>query len=840
MIHELIGKTGHFLVITAFATSLGSAISYFILANQRSIGKDINLARSLYGMHLVAVLGVVAVLFSIINRHYFEYHYAFSHSSHLLPVHFQISCFWEGQEGSFLLWIFWNSILGLILILTNKFWEAPVMAIFALVQAFLLSMILGIMDPIAEVIKIGSSPFILLRDALDAPIFESNPDFIPEDGRGLNILLQNYWMVIHPPTLFLGFATTLIPFTFCLAGIWKGRFTEWVRPALPWTIFSSLILGIGILMGAYWAYETLNFGGYWNWDPVENAVYVPWLVQIAALHTMISYKKSEVALKSAIILVVAVFILILYSTFLTRSGILGNSSVHSFTDLGLSGQLLLYLLFFTALTIVILVSKWKSLPASSEEVSTYSREFWIFLGAIVLCLMAFQIIIPTSIPVFNSILESIGLESEMAPPVDQMDFYSKFQIWFAMALAILTGIGQFFWWKKVDRQKVWQNISKPLILSLLFTAVVFFLGDFHDYRYMLLLTTSIFTVVANSFVLVPLLKSSYKLSGGSMAHIGVGLMLIGILFSSGYSEVISLNNTGRVWSSELPDEINQKNLLLFLNEPRQMGEYKITYLGKREKFREIDGYVNTDRFELTGNQLTRVSKQDFNEYNVRRGDTLTLMDAGKQYFEVTLEKEGKLFRLFPTVQSDENKEMVVYSPDINHTLASDLYAHVRTFPDPDQEEKWSEPEDKEVMIGENFFINDYVAKLENVERIDNVDGVKFAGSDVAVKALIKVLGPLGEVLLEPIFLIKDQMVGRIPDQSADLASKVTLLNIKPESNKFVLGINTTQKEWIILEAVKKPLINLLWIGTIIVVFGFSMALHRRYTEFVKMRNKGLE
>jgi cytochrome c biogenesis factor len=112
--------------------------------------------------------------------------------------------------------------------------------------------------------------------------------------------------------------------------------------------YGAGILGLGILMGGYWAYETLNFGGYWNWDPVENAVYVPWLIMIASIHTMIIYKNNQTALKSSVVLVIAVFVLILYSTFLTRSGILGDASVHSFTDLGLSGQLLIYLLFFTS------------------------------------------------------------------------------------------------------------------------------------------------------------------------------------------------------------------------------------------------------------------------------------------------------------------------------------------------------------------------------------------------------------------------------------------------------------------------------------------------------------
>ncbi len=839
MIHVGIGKLGELFVIIAFCFALASIVSYLIRTQTGDKWVTKSFARSMFIIHGLATIGVVATLFFIINQHYFEYHYAFSHSSRLLPVYYQISCFWEGQEGSFLLWIFWNVILGFIILKTNKFWEAPVMTIFSGVQLFLLSMILGIAP--FEWLKIGSSPFILLRDAIAAPIFNTNPNFIPEDGSGLNILLQNYWMVIHPPTLFLGFATTLVPFAYCLAGLWVGKYRGWVRPALPWTIFSSLILGVGILMGAYWAYETLNFGGYWNWDPVENAVYVPWLVQIAALHTMISFKTSNTALKSAIILVLSVFLLILYSTFLTRSGILGNSSVHSFTDLGLSGQLLIYLLTFVVVTIFVCWKAWKNLKSDNDEPSVYSREFWIFLGTIVLTLMAFQIIIPTSIPVFNAILQNVGIDSNLAPPVDQVEFYSKFQIWFAIALALLSGFGQFFWWKKIDKQKLQETISKPIIVALVISSVIFFLGDLHEPSYMLLLTCSIFTITANLFIAIPLFKSSYKLSGGAITHMGLGIMLIGILYSSGFSKTISLNNTGMVWSRDLPEEINQKNLLIFLNEPRQMGEYEINYLGKRRRIRETNAYVKDELLQPTLSPVRKIVKREINSLNLKKGDTVTLIDAGKTYFEVSIKhKDGQNFKIYPVVQTDESKEMVVYSPDIRHTLKSDLYAHVRTFPDPDEKEQWKHSDTLETQVGAQFFINDFVATLESINRIFSIDDIELSNEDVAVKASISVLGPAGTVLLEPIFLIKNKMVGRIPDESLEIASKVTLLNILPETNTFELSIETTQKDWIIIEALEKPLINLLWVGTIIMIFGFIMALYRRYSNFIKMRDKGIE
>ena len=189
MINTFIGNLGHFSVILAFVAAIVSALGYFMASFRQPLGQTDqswrNLGRGAFFVHVIAVLGIIISLFDIIYNHRYEYHYAWSHSSNHLPTHYMISCFWEGQEGSFLLWIFWHTILGLILIKFNRKWEAPAMAVFAFVQLFLTSMILGV---VIGDLKIGSSPFILLRDFMvDAPVFKLNPNFIPKDGTGLNV-----------------------------------------------------------------------------------------------------------------------------------------------------------------------------------------------------------------------------------------------------------------------------------------------------------------------------------------------------------------------------------------------------------------------------------------------------------------------------------------------------------------------------------------------------------------------------------------------------------------------------------------------------------------------------
>ena len=640
-----------------------------------------------------------------------------------------IACFWESQEGSFLLWLFWNAVLGVALMRTSgSKWEAPVMTVFALVQAFLASMILGVV--FGETFKLGSSPFLLLREAMpEAPIFATDPNFIPKDGNGLNPLLQNYWMVIHPPTLFLGFALTLVPFAYCIAGLWRNQPLEWIRPALPWTLFGAMILGIGIMMGGYWAYETLNFGGYWNWDPVENAVYVPWLVMVASLHTMLIAKRSSTGLKTAIILTISTFLLILYATFLTRSGILGNASVHSFTDLGLSGQLLVYLLVFVVLAILLAARKWKTIPSDEQEASVYTKEFWLFIGATVVCLASFQIIATTSIPVYNKIMEAFGKVSNLALPADQVAHFSKFQVWFFSVIALLTGVGQFMWWRKLEHKK-WDALITPGILTLLISAALIAFGAVKNPVYMVFLVASVFALMTNGTILVGIIRGNYRMSGGAIAHIGMALMLIGILYSSGYSRIISMNNSGLMISNSEDftkngNKENKENVLLWLNQPERMDKYQVTYRGQWVEVRDVPGYVPRNDVSVIEGDFHGIAQRDIMQdgkvYH-KKGDTLGLYPENVHYAVEYREPSGKIFTLYPRLQVNPRMG-VILSPDSRHSIDRDIYTYIATAPDPMVESKWEKTETFSVAVKDTFFLNDYVAILDDVVRTNEVDGI---------------------------------------------------------------------------------------------------------------------
>jgi cytochrome c-type biogenesis protein CcmF len=190
--------------------------------------------------------------------------------------------------------------------------------------------------------------------------------------------------------------------------------------------------------------------------------------------------------------------------------------------------------------------------------------------------------------------------------------------------------------------------------------------------------------------------------------------------------------------------------------------------------------------------------------------------------------------LFPRVQINPSMGGFVASPDIKRNLDRDLYTHVSLPMNREEEPEWSETEEVRVRINQQFFVNDYVAVLEEVTRIQEIEGIQLSAEDVAVKAKVKVTGERSAYYSEPIFLIKDKtQVGRLPSEINDLGVRITLMNIHPETNEFSLGLNTRQKDWVIIKAMEKPFINILWLGTGVLMVGFSIAMVRRFREFKK-------
>lgn len=850
--HLLIGNIGHAFIVLSLVAALVSVVSYYFYSKEQLTSDWKKIANYSFTIHSISVIGIAATLFFMLFNHYYEYSYVWQHSNNEMPLEYIMSCFWEGQEGSFLLWSFWNVVLGNILRKTiDAKWEAPTMAIFALVQVFLASMLLGIYF---GDYKLGSNPFILLRENpqfADMPFVQMENYLEKLDGRGLNPLLMNYWMTIHPPTLFLGFSSTLIPFVYAIAGLWKRDFTTWQKPALTWTFFSIMILGTGILMGGAWAYEALSFGGFWAWDPVENSSLVPWLVMVGAGHVMIINKNKGGSLFMTHLLAIASFLLVLYSTFLTRSGILGKNSVHAFTDLGMQGQLVIYVLTFILICVILLIhdklirisyimvsllmlffgitfghkvalllgwmlislvltiySYMKFFPKEEEEESLYSREFWMFVGSLVFLLSALVITYFTSIPVMNKLFQGWLYESEKAG-IKVAD-YNMWQTPFAIIALLLVAITQYFKYKKTDPKQFLKHITLSGILAVVFgaSAVIplYFLKDYSSssttekwnlISYALLFISALFAVFCNLGYWMRILKGNVRHAGASIAHIGFALILLGALVSTSKKQTIS-QNTSQKNVASLGDNFSaKKSLVLTKGDTLPMGNYLVTYTGKERK--GIDVFFHMDYF-----------KKD---------------------------KDGKLvkaFHLSPMVQ-DNPRMGQASNPDTKHFIGSDIYTHITYADLSDNKEvkadAYKEPTNFVGHMRDTIFADNAIILIDSITT--NLTEEQYSQNDslLVVTAVLKATDINGNIYrATPKYILKNNMV--LPDEFElnELGLKFIFWKINPNEGSIEIQmsekVNNT-KEFVVLEAYMFPFINVLWLGCLVMIIGTIIAIIER-------------
>lgn len=813
--HLLPGHLGEFFTILSFGSALFAAICYYFATNNPTDASWKRLGRIGYFINTASVVGIVASLFYIIFNHFFEYYYAWEHSSRALPTHFIISSFWDGQEGSFLLWNFWQAVIGNILIWKAKSWENPVMAVVALSQAILATMLIGV-DIFGQ--RIGSSPFILLRDAINlkesAPIF-ANPEVFKnyltyiKDGNGMNPLLQNYWMVIHPPTLFLGFASMVVPFAYAIAGLWQRRYTDWIKPAISYSLFAMMVLGTGIIMGAFWAYESLTFGGFWAWDPVENASIIPWLILVGAMHVMIVYKNTGHSYITATILALMSFILVLYASFLTRSGILGETSVHSFTDAGMFWHLVADVVIFLLLAVVLLAVRWKDLPRTKKDEETYSREFWMFVGSVFLCLSCFHLVVISSIPVWNAMFGT-----KLAPPSDPVKHYNIVQASFAVVITLLTGFTQFLKYKKTDVTRFFITTAAYLGLAVLLTALIAYLTGVYKlhFVFILIMVGAIYSILANAKVLAEAFKGKIKLAGSAVAHIGFGLVMVGALISAGTSKVISENIRGDQYSEDFVKSKNNplENITMYKNAPVPMGKYTVTYVG----------------------------------------DSIA---PPNHYFKVNykvIDANGKVtedFMLTPNAQA--NRKMgLISSPDTKHYLFSDLYTHVNmsnniTFDegtaqaagheDGEDNSKYEAPLVYEVSPGDTIRFREGYIVLQSIGRMDKIENIPLTAKDLAIGAKLQVVSHDKTYETEPVYLVKNNTAFDFSRKVDEAGIKVRFTKVIPAKNKVEITLYqepASARKYIVMRAIQFPYINFLWSGTIIMVIGILLSIFRRNKE----------
>ncbi|MFT6166300.1 MAG: cytochrome c-type biogenesis protein CcmF [Vicingaceae bacterium] len=788
----LAGQIGNFLIFLSFVASLLSVAFYY---KTSELSLELNSwkkwGRFFFRLHSFAMVGLIGILFYLIYDHAFEYYYIWRHSSSDMPMNYIISSFWEGQEGSTMLWAFWNIVLGNILIFTTKKWEGGVMTIYATVQVFLSAMLLGIFP---FDIQIGSNPFVLLRehaDMFNLP-FVTNPNYLSfVEGNGLNPLLQNYWMTIHPPTVFFGFATTLIPFAYALTALWKKNFQEWIKPALPWTFFGIGILGLGILMGGAWAYEALSFGGFWAWDPVENSSLVPWLVLVGAGHLMLINRTKMKSIFSAFALALFSFLLVVYSTYLTKSGILGETSVHSFAD-GLPGQLIIFLLFYLFVALFFLFKNGGQFLKKSEEDAFWSREFWMFLGALVLVISAFQITLSTSIPVINALFGTT-----LAPPAKPIEHYNSWQIPLTILVTLFVAISQFLKYKKTEVGPFFKKIAPSFIISFAAAIIMAVQLKIRDVFLITLLFTSLFAVLANLDYLIRIIKGNVKKGGSAIAHVGFGMVILGSLLSAGNKKIISKNRTQVNINFEDNKNANDENVMLLRNDTILMDPYYVTYTQRRVDAKNV-------YFDM---------------------DYLKVNEEGKYQKE---------FSLSPFVQLNEQMGNVP-EPDTKHFIDKDIFTHI-TYADLENldstaQEIYRDSDTLNLKIGDSLFTSNSIIKLVNFERNIDKEKLNLLESDIALGVKITAKTLEGEHYeVRPIMVIRGNNIFSISSEIEALGLKFGFAGIDPDTEKLKILLaekNKNSGDFVIMQALVFPYINVLWIGIIVMVLGSLLAAWNR-------------
>jgi cytochrome c-type biogenesis protein CcmF len=808
--HLAPGQMGRFFVITSFVASIFSAFSYFIaVSNEKTDPANGRtwqlLGRGGFVLHTVAVISIFVTLFYIITNHLFEYHYAWEHSSKSLPGKFLLSCFWEGQEGSFMLWTFWHCMLGLVVMNTAKTLETRTMTIIAMVQVCLGTMILGMY--FGPDIKVGSTPFVLLRQVMGgAPIF-AMPNYMNfvTDGSGLNVLLQNYWMVIHPPVLFLGFATTLIPFAFCIAALWKGEYQTFVKPTIAWSLFNGAVLGTGIMMGGAWAYESLNFGGYWAWDPVENASLVPWMVLIAGLHTLLVYKSTGRALTMTLIFLTLSHLLIWYSTFLTRTGILGKTSVHAFTGDGkaLTYHLLVVIGLLLLLTIAMLIKRWRSLPTIKTEEETLSREFWMFIGSVILFLASIQIAITTSIPVWSPLTKWMT-GKDFAPPTDPMQHYNNIQVWVAIIIGILSAVVMYMKFKHSDGKVLAKRLGLTALIALVMAGLIGWGQRITTWQYDLMLFAACYGIVANIYYGIAIQKVKFKKLGPSTAHLGFATVLLGILISSYNKQAISINTTGESFgidkgSHEKNIKENRENVILFRGVPLAIGDYWATYQGDSD-------VAGKDR---------------------------------RIYYKVLFEKKDSIthkvleqFMLYPDAFiNPKGQQGLSANPSTKHYWNRDIFTFINGATDKSKTDTSSYQSHIVNKPGDTIYVSNGYMIFNGLSR--DITDKRYVpnDSDIAVKAKIKVYNVYGFVQdLNPIYILRNkQYLTYVEDTVASMGLFTRFANLIIKSNdsastEIMIRQTDPKDDYIVLKALLFPYINVLWLGVVIMVFGFFISL----------------
>ncbi|HLC27579.1 MAG TPA: heme lyase CcmF/NrfE family subunit [bacterium] len=515
---------GEISAIAALLVAVAGAVSSAVALrtrNDRLVATSTGAAWALFGLVTVSA---VALIYALVSND-FSIRYVAFNTTRRTPVYYKITGLWGSLEGSILLWIWMLSLFtGLVALIHRRSQKE-------------------ILPAVLSVMFIVSAFFLLIAAFVASPFQHLFP--VPPDGRGLNPLLEDTNMLSHPPFLYAGFVGLTVPYAFAMAALITGKLDEnWIRVTRRWTLMAWLFLSIGNLIGGWWSYHVLGWGGYWAWDPVENAAFLPWLPATAFLHSVMVQERRKMLKVWNLSLIVMAFSLTIFGTFLTRSGVL--SSVHAFSD----GPVGIYFLSFLGIVLIaslaLLAWRGDALKGQPQLDSLVSRESTLLLNNFVLVAATFTILLGTIYPLIAEIIR--GVKVSVGAP-----YFTEMTAPLFIFLVFLMGVGPLIAWRKASLDNLRRNFLVPGATALVVGIIVaiLYVRDFYPLLAITLCTFVLATVVFEFYrairarnriagegalqALSSLFERNQRRYGGFIVHLGVVLIIMGIAVSMSYS-----------------------------------------------------------------------------------------------------------------------------------------------------------------------------------------------------------------------------------------------------------------------------------------------------------------
>ncbi len=720
---------GQALTWVAFLASLVAALAFLAASGGRE--RALALAGVAFRIQWLAYVGAAVALWWILFHHRFEYQYVASYSSRSMPPHYVYAAFWGGQEGTFMLWALLTCTLGLILMRVRHSLTLPAM--------FFLNL---------PLVMLG------LVTVMRGPFLTYPAGQVPPDGQGLNPLLQDPWMTIHPPVLFTGFSSLVVPFAIAMAALVRREYDAWIKPALPWVVLSTGVLSMGFIMGGVWAYKVLGWGGYWGWDPVENGSLIPWLSNIALLHGLLVQRVTGSLRRTNFFLAVTSYALVLYASFLTRSGVLADFSVHSFVNLGLNGFLLSFLFLTAGVGYGILLVRLRDIPAPAQPLGNFSRESMMWLGQLVFMLMCVLTAVGMSAPLITRLF---------GPPSNvQTSYYNLVNAPLGIAMGLLLGIAPLMRWRRQEAGALLRTAAPAIGVAALVTAGAVAAGVRSALPAMLVFAAA-FALVTNLVVTLRGFRAGWKHGVAYLGHMGVSVLLIGIVASSNYGSAAQV---------QLPR-----------GQERTALGYRLRYDGVR---REPNG---KDR-------------------------VLIAVNAPERKFEAV-----------PALYWSEFNQGYMKKPHIERFLTHDIYISPLEVVgnEGDDGAVWLEKGERRQVGQVTYTFVGFDAQMGEVVRVAARMRAEIGGRTVPVRPVLEVNTGTGTR-------------NSIPDYLPGGAS-VEISKVDPAGGRVALVLPGMARgsggDILAVEVSTKPLINLVWIGAILMLGSVYLSVLRRSRDLAQ-------